>query len=47
MRHRRPSSTERAAWCAFRVVRSGLVLTVAAALLAMTVALCVLGGPAR
>lgn len=46
MRHRRPHPTERAALYAFRVVRAGLVLAVTAALLALTVALCVLGDPA-
>ncbi|WP_170061312.1 hypothetical protein [Streptomyces milbemycinicus] len=46
MRHRRLSPTERATLYAFRIVRAGLVLTVTVALLALTVALCVLGDPA-
>ncbi|MEU0809499.1 hypothetical protein [Streptomyces sp. NPDC005970] len=46
MRHRRPHLPERAALYAVRAVRAGLVLAVAAALLALTVALCVLGDPA-
>ncbi|MER6145932.1 hypothetical protein ABT174_38980 [Streptomyces sparsogenes] len=46
MRHRRASPAERAALYAVRVVRAGLAVTVLTALLALTVALCVLGDPA-
>jgi hypothetical protein len=46
MRHRRPPTAERAALYAVRLVRAGITLTALAALLALTVALCVLGDPA-
>ncbi|OMI34019.1 hypothetical protein [Streptomyces sparsogenes] len=46
MRHRRPPAAERVALYAFRAARAGLTLAVLAGLLALTVALCVLGDPA-
>ncbi|WP_199830953.1 hypothetical protein [Streptomyces sp. NBRC 110028] len=46
MKHRRQGRAEQVALLAFRAARMGLVLSSAAALLALAVYLCVAGDPA-